>query len=183
MPGWFYYPDRGKGKSPVGPIALEELVRRIKAHSLAETTIVFPEGTDYAYDAYTFPRVAHRLPLALHELTRAWVRGSSRPKWPERDWWAWRKACRLVHQEPARGWRVICALVAKARSRDVLGNIGALLLEDLLDEHPAYRTRVLRRAQRNTKFRSCLGYVRESKLTGPMRRLVQKSARRRRTSG
>jgi hypothetical protein len=72
VPGWFYYPDRGRGNRPVGPIALEELVRRIKAHSLAETTLVFAEGTDYAYDAYTFPPVARRLPLALPELTRAW---------------------------------------------------------------------------------------------------------------
>jgi hypothetical protein len=78
---------------------------------------------------------------------------------------------------------VICALVAKARSHDVLGNIGALLLEDLLEEHPAYHTRVVRRAERDSKFRSCLGHVRQSKLTEPMRRLAQKGARRRRTRG
>jgi hypothetical protein len=62
--------------------------------------------------------------------------------------------------------------VAAAPSKGVLGNIGALLLEDLVQAHPSMHARVVSRAKRDKKFRRCLSFVRTDYLTPEMRAIA-----------
>jgi uncharacterized protein DUF6869 len=166
---WMYWPERGSSKEPKGPIALAALLDMILSRRLSEEAMVVPSmGGQTPRKAMLWAPIARRLPLNLAELCRVWVRGSSRRKWPNRDWWAYEKATRQIETNPAHGWRVICGLVAAAPSDAVLGNIGAGYVEDFIDMYPAYHARIVARAKRDKKFRRCLSFAYCSHLTRPM---------------
>lgn len=114
MTRWIYLPERGRSDKAKGPIRLAALVGLIRSGSLDPYVIVAPtaEFDANGLPAVMWPQVARGLAADLAALCRTWVRASARPRWPARDWWAWATAQRLVEEEPAHGWRVICALVA-----------------------------------------------------------------------
>ena len=182
MSSWMYWAERSSSKEPEGPITFAALLEMIVSRRLSEEVLVVPaRGGQSARAAFEWEPIARRLPLNLAELCRVWVRGSSRRKWPNRDWWAWEKATREVETDPARGWCVICGLVAAAPFEAVLGNIGALYVEDFIQMYPAWHTRIVARAKRDRKFRRCLSFAYRQHLTRAMMDVVDRVRSRERT--
>lgn len=66
----------------------------------------------------------------------------------------------LVHQTPERAWSILCPLVERAATDQILAIIAAGPLEDLLCLHgPAFLDRVEEQARREPRFRHGLAGV------------------------
>jgi hypothetical protein len=93
-------------------------------------------------------------------VTRTWVRYQR----DESDWDAWSSHVvgdEIEDGEPATAWRLIRRAVATSDGNDeVLGMVGAALLEDFLPREPdAFIARVESEADRDPWFRRALGHV------------------------
>jgi hypothetical protein len=66
----------------------------------------------------------------------------------------------LAQDEPERAWRVVLAAIAANPPEDVLGLVGAVPLEDLMQSHGAnFIDRVEAEAASNDKFRHLLNGI------------------------
>ena len=168
---WIYLTERRSLQK--GPISLLGLVDLIQSGRLSAFVIVAPtaEFRENGLCAYMWPKVVSALAADLPKLCRAWVRNSASRN-SERNYWAWLVVSELVEKRPARGWRVVCELVNAAPPGDVLSHVGAGPLEDLIDKHPAFHSRVASKAKRDAKFRQCLRHVYDTHLTRGMREVV-----------
>ena len=155
-----------------GPMSLAALVRLIRSGRLSVLVIVAPtpQFRENGVPACLWPQVLRALSANVTILGRTWIRGARR-NWPEREFWASVIAEQVVEKLPARGWRLLCALV-KAADRETLAYVGAGLLEDVIQLHRTYHARIVARAQRDSRFRLCLGHVRAMFLTKRMRGLA-----------
>lgn len=78
----------------------------------------------------------------------------------EAGFWAWSEVNDLVHDDPAKGWLAIQALVRHSTSNETLGSIGAGALEDLIELHPAdFIEPIEELAREDERFRVALGCV------------------------
>lgn len=172
MQKWIYLTERRRLEK--GPVSLSALVDMIQSGRLSAFVIVAPtaEFRENGLCAYMWPKVAGALAADLPKLCRAWVRNSARRTKGDHDFWAWVVANELVEAQPARGWRVVCALVGAAPPGEVLGDVGAGPLEDMIRRHPTYHAQIVSRAKRDPKFRQCLGNVWDMHLTKSMREVV-----------
>lgn len=76
------------------------------------------------------------------------------------DAWAYDEVHRLVDQEPQVGWVIICLLVEKARSDEVLAYVAAGPLEEILRRHgPAIISLAEEECHKNSRFPLALSGV------------------------
>jgi hypothetical protein len=74
--------------------------------------------------------------------------------------WAWSEVYDLIHDDPAKGWLAVQALVRHSTSNETLGSIGAGALEDLIRLHPADIIEPIEElAREDERFRVALGCV------------------------
>jgi len=160
---WYYYPDnRQKGDPPIGPFSLDQLMKMIIEGTLREDTFVVREDPKECHSADVFPEISDRLPLDVDNLTETYLRGCAERDWPVEDWWAWEKANRMVLFRPDIGWKIIQALVAKAKSDHELWFVGTGLLSSLLENHgEKYIETVEEKTKDDSRFHQCLAGVDE----------------------
>ncbi len=78
----------------------------------------------------------------------------------KRHWWAFETLDNMCRDNPEEAWLIVVALVAAADPEDLLGDIGAGPLEDLLSEHgAAFVERAEAAARTNPRFAKALSNV------------------------
>jgi uncharacterized protein DUF6869 len=169
---WMYWPNGDTSTEPKGPVTLSKLVALIRSRKrpdeISEETFVVPASGGFSgLWAHRWRAIAERLPLDVRVLCKAWMLNSSARR-SKRHFWAWEKAHRLIESSPTIGWKIVCGLVSTARSKAVLGHVGAGPLEDFVQMYPKWHPRVVERARRDRKFRAALGCVRRCHLTRSM---------------
>ena len=91
----------------------------------------------------------------LEDLVKTWVDHALRGG--DELFWAWDRVTELTTHDPESVWPIILDLIQAAPNDQVLANIGAGPLEDLLCWHgAAFIERVEQAASRNSRFRKSL---------------------------
>ena len=91
----------------------------------------------------------------LEDLVKTWIDHALRGG--DELFWAWDRVTKLTTHDPESVWPIILDLIQAAPNDQVLANIGAGPLEDLLCWHgAAFIERVEQAASRNSRFRKSL---------------------------
>ena len=100
---------------------------------------------------------------ANRNLAEAWIKLQHTPqKSDARDelWWAWEQLDELCRTEPEKACDVVQQIIAQDQSDQILSNVGAGPIEDLLVHHGArIIDRVESCARSNPAFKRMLGIV------------------------
>jgi hypothetical protein len=91
-------------------------------------------------------------------ILQAWIDYAARADADDDEhFWACELVDDLVRSDPEAAWPLILELVRRSQSDDLLANVAAGPLEDLLVRHgEAFIERVERQAQADRRFRKCL---------------------------
>lgn len=77
-----------------------------------------------------------------------------------RNFWAFEELNRIIREDPETGWKLVLQIVDTDQSPEVMSNLAAGPLEDLIRQHgAAFIERIEREAVSNATFKELLGGV------------------------
>jgi hypothetical protein len=160
MSKWFYCPDFWELNSiPQGPIELDELVSMIKEGDLGSEIMVSLDDEAWR-EADTFAEIMAKCPPNLDELAKLYIEGCKSENWPEELRWVREKMQRWTDHLPQLAVDWIVRIVEVEPLSELLEQIGAGPLEDILDSHGEdIIERIEKEASRSFHFRYCLAGV------------------------
>jgi hypothetical protein len=118
----------------------------------------------------------------LEELVRTWIDlhadpdlvRKSKAREPDDRFWAWQELDGLCRDQPEVAWAIVLAILQRAPPQQVLENLSAGPLEDILAHHgESFIDRVEAEAERSGEFRELLGGVWQNRMSNELWRRVR----------
>ena len=84
----------------------------------------------------------------------------------QENWWAWEAVDKACREDPELGWGLVLAILSLTDSHQVIENLGAGPLEDLLAKHgDGLIERAEKLATQDPEFRRCLSHTWQNEMS------------------